>query len=96
MKRTASILGSCLLLGALATGILVSAEPEQQGNKNAKPSTEAVERTRKTVRMLDDVYKTTVVLITDKYVNDEDDFPLEVPPLPSSTPWRRRVGMECD
>jgi len=25
--------------------------------------------------MLDDIYKTTVVLITDKYVNDEDDFP---------------------
>ena len=35
----------------------------------------AVARTRKTVRMLDDVYKTAVVLITDKYVNDEDDFP---------------------
>jgi len=25
--------------------------------------------------MLDDVYKTTIVLITDKYVNKEDDFP---------------------
>jgi hypothetical protein len=24
--------------------------------------------------MLDDIYKTTVVLITDKYVNDTDDF----------------------
>lgn len=35
----------------------------------------AVQRTRKTVRMLDDIYKTAVVLITDKYVNDEDDFP---------------------
>ncbi len=35
----------------------------------------AVERTRKTVRMLDDVYKTAVVLITDKYVHDEGDFP---------------------
>ena len=34
-----------------------------------------VERTRKTVRMLDDVYKTAVVLITDKYVHDEGDFP---------------------
>ena len=31
----------------------------------------AVERTRKTVRMLDDVYKTAVVLITEHYVNDE-------------------------
>jgi hypothetical protein len=35
----------------------------------------AVARTRKTVRMLDDIYKTAVVLITDKYVHKEDDFP---------------------
>lgn len=35
----------------------------------------AVVRARKTVKMLDDVYKTTVVLITDKYVEDESDFP---------------------
>ncbi len=35
----------------------------------------AVERTRKTVRMLDDVYKSAVVLITQHYVNDEDDLP---------------------
>lgn len=75
MNRTASILASCLLLGTLVTGILVSAEPKQDEGQKKKPSTEAVERTRKTVRMLDDVYKTTVVLITDKYVNDEDDFP---------------------
>jgi len=35
----------------------------------------AVLRTRKTVRMLDDIYKTAVVLITEHYVNDEDDLP---------------------
>ena len=35
----------------------------------------ALERTRKQVRMLDDIYKTTVVLITAKYVHDKDDFP---------------------
>ena len=35
----------------------------------------AVERTRKTVRMLDDIYKTAVVLITEHYVNDDDDLP---------------------
>ncbi len=40
-----------------------------------KPTAEAVNRTRETVKMLDDVYKTAVVLITDKYVHDEDDFP---------------------
>lgn len=35
----------------------------------------AVERARKTVHMLDDVYKTTIVLITDKYVNNKKDYP---------------------
>jgi hypothetical protein len=42
--------------------------------KAKKPPARAVERTRDTVKMLDDVYKTAVVLITDKYVHDEDDF----------------------
>ena len=45
-----------------------------QEAKTAKPD-RALERTRKSVRMLDDIYKAAVVLITDKYVNDEDDFP---------------------
>ena len=35
----------------------------------------AVLRTRKTVRMLDDIYKTAVVLLTAHYVNDQDDLP---------------------
>ena len=35
----------------------------------------ALARTRKQVQVLDDVYKTAVVLITDKYVNKPDDFP---------------------
>lgn len=34
----------------------------------------AVERTRKQVQMLDDIYKTAVVLITEKYVHDENSF----------------------
>jgi hypothetical protein len=34
-----------------------------------------VERARKTVRTLDDIYKTTIVLITDKYVNSKKDYP---------------------
>lgn len=44
------------------------------GEAGAKKPDRALERTRKTVRMLDDVYKSAVVLITDKYVNDENDF----------------------
>src|SRR5262245_7983526 len=38
------------------------------------PDPAAVARARKTVDMLDDVYKTTVVLITDKYVNSKKDY----------------------
>ena len=46
-------------------------------NNEGQPSEQdaALDRTRKTVQMLDDVYKTAVVLITDKYVQDENDFP---------------------
>jgi hypothetical protein len=39
------------------------------------PDPAAVERARKTVGMLDQVYKTTIVLITDKYVNSKKDYP---------------------
>ncbi len=40
-----------------------------------KPNPRAVARTRDTVKMLDDIYKTAVVFITDKYVHSEEDFP---------------------
>jgi Protein of unknown function (DUF3365) len=48
---------------------------KQQAGTSQPPSKAAVDRTRDTVKMLDDIYKQTVVLITDKYVNDTDDFP---------------------
>lgn len=50
-------------------GLLAAAEPA------GAPADVAVARTRKSVRMLDDIYKTAIVLITDKYVNSKDDFP---------------------
>ncbi|MCU0981659.1 MAG: hypothetical protein MUF25_21115 [Pirellulaceae bacterium] len=56
-----------------AVGVAALAIRAQETNAS-KPD-RALERTRKTVRMLDDIYKAAVVLITDKYVNDEDDFP---------------------
>jgi hypothetical protein len=73
MSRVSSALISGLSLGTLFTTVfLLAADPAPA--KNA-PSPEAIARTRKEVKMLDDVYKTTIVLITDKYVNKEDDFP---------------------
>ncbi len=44
-------------------------------DKEKKKKDRALERTRDTVKMLDNVYKTAVVLITTHYVNDEDDLP---------------------
>ncbi|QDT84099.1 DUF3365 domain-containing protein [Gimesia chilikensis] len=54
---------------------LSGADPQGEKGGTEQPSPAAVERTRDTVKMLDDIYKNAVVLITDKYVNDEDDFP---------------------
>jgi len=34
-----------------------------------------VERGRKTIQMLDDIYKSAIVLITEKYVHSDDDLP---------------------
>lgn len=60
------------LCGTAAIGLFVGGNPSVEGQSKVKD--EALERTRKQVRMLDDIYKTAVVLITDKYVHKEDDF----------------------
>lgn len=52
----------------------VPAKPAEAA-ASASAADPAVARARKTVQMLDDIYKNAVVLITDKYVHDEDDFP---------------------
>lgn len=46
----------------------------QEKTGSNQPPAAALERSRKTVQMLDNIYKQTIVLITDKYVHDEDDF----------------------
>jgi len=50
-------------------------ESKKKGKIDKQPNQAAVKRTRETVKMLDDIYKQAIVLITDKYVNDTDDFP---------------------
>ena len=44
-------------------------------NEPAKKKDPAIERTRREVRMLDDIYKGGVVLITQHYVHDDEDLP---------------------
>ena len=55
----------------------LSGHPSERGAAGdaQAPDPAAVERARKTVRMLDDVYKSAIVLITDKYVQTKDDYP---------------------
>ena len=57
------------LLGTLALTL-----PGADGTPAATDDA-AVERTRDTVKLLDNVYKNAVVLITETYVHDENDFP---------------------
>jgi hypothetical protein len=69
-KSRLLLLGLAAVVVVAAVALPVVAEkPEKSPVDDA-----AVARTRKQVKMLDDVYKTAVVLITTHYVNDEDDF----------------------
>lgn len=49
-------------------------DPIQPSSKVAPANDSAVERTRKQVRMLDDIYKGGIVLITEHYVDDDSDL----------------------
>jgi hypothetical protein len=69
MRRLSKTVMLLVVVALIATGAM------SQEKKQDEPRKAAVDRTRDTVKMLDDVYKTAVVLITDKYVNDEKDFP---------------------
>ncbi|MBX9789173.1 MAG: DUF3365 domain-containing protein [Pirellulales bacterium] len=78
MQPVYRILGVVAVTASLA---MLAAVSQSNEKPDAKPSAAtrsddpAVARARKTVQMLDDIYKNAVVLITDKYVHDEDDFP---------------------
>ena len=75
MKRYIGLsLSLTLLVGMTALALAADPPAKKAPDSSAKPDKAAVERARKTVRMLDDVYKQTIVLITDKYVNSEKDF----------------------
>ena len=62
------------LLGVAIIGLTWGKHGTAEGQ--AKPAADpAVERARDQVKMLDDIYKTAVVAITDKYVHKETDSP---------------------
>ena len=64
----------CLAAAALAI-LSVGWLASTSSSADSAGDDEAIKRTRDTVKMLDDVYKTAVVLITTHYVNDDDDLP---------------------
>lgn len=59
----------------LAAVALVAASLPGEEKPAGQPDPQAVQRSRETVQLLDGVYKQAVVLITEKYVHKEDDFP---------------------
>ena len=65
----------CVVVLALAALFVGQSIQAAEGDAQKKKKDRALERTRDTVKMLDDVYKTAVVLITTHYVNDDDDLP---------------------
>ena len=50
-------------------------EPVPSEATGNAPKDAAVERARREVQMIDTIYKTSIVLITENYVNDDDDLP---------------------
>lgn len=65
-----------IVLGLVAIGLLSpSASSEEERAAKPAKTDPAVERARREVRMLDDIYKTAIVLITTHYVEDDNDLP---------------------
>jgi hypothetical protein len=73
MRR--SLLMALSLAAAATLPLLSSSHRSAAQDKQKAEDPAAVARARKTVRMLDDVYKTAIVLITDKYVYSKKDYP---------------------
>jgi Protein of unknown function (DUF3365) len=63
------------MIGIAVAGLLVAGLSLGTRGMADDPADPAVERARQQVKMLDDIYKTTVVAITDKYVHKETDLP---------------------
>jgi len=63
------------ILVVILLALLLSYSLPGTSAREPRASKAAVERTREQVKMLDDVYKVAVVLITQHYVKTEDDLP---------------------
>ncbi len=61
-----------VVLGLLTAG--VTGLVRLSGQAADEPADAALQRTRKQVRMLDDLYKTAVVIVTENYVEEDSDL----------------------
>ena len=68
---TSLILTAAIVAGSFAVS-RTSTASEAITLEDAKDP--AVERARREVRMLDDIYKTAIVLVTENYVHDDTDL----------------------
>ncbi len=77
MKKLYAFVFALAAIAAIFAISISSNSDSVSGADKASESTNeaAIERTREKVQMLDNIYKQTIVLITDKYVHDEDDYP---------------------
>jgi hypothetical protein len=66
VATAAAIIGTCVFYG---TGAAIA------GTATEEAKNPAVERARREVKMLDDIYKTAIVLVTEHYVKDDTDLP---------------------
>jgi Protein of unknown function (DUF3365) len=81
IRLTASIVfATAATVGVMAFG---------QGSKDQpKVDPEALAQARATVKMLDDVYKTAIVVFTDKFVTEEGDVPAGA----FAVPWMEEIS----
>lgn len=71
MHNTRRLLALALCVLPLLAALLATHSPAPAEDAQSDP---ALERTRKQVRMLDDLYKTAIVLITENYVTEKSDL----------------------
>lgn len=64
-----------LLLVAAAAALTTGSFLSSYADEAEEVKDPAIERAKREVRMLDDIYKTSIVLITTHYVHDDDDLP---------------------
>jgi hypothetical protein len=68
------LVGGVVALFGATLSLLSETGRAQDKSASAQPDEAAVARSRKVTQLLDNIFKQTIVLITDKYVHDESDF----------------------